>query len=312
MKLTIPQEKSPLLTIGNLPETAGEVFSYIKDALVQRGAPLKASSLSLHGQAEECLKSTWESWTQEDVDRASELYDHICAHIKTITSAKGGTDLDIIKDKAHKLHQGINAAIDDILAGTTGDPKKNPGDKEKLMESIRRWNNREAERAKAEADRLRKIAEKAEEDRKLAEAQVLAEEAARLKKEGHVEVAAEIQAEAEKIIDEPVFVPPPPVQAYKPSGGPSRRQFVKIEVTDPDKFLASVMCKEVIGILYQKAANMQASVAKKEILFFLNQQLAEAPDISREFISINESKLRKEAENLFDTFNYPGVKKWKE
>jgi len=165
---------------------------------------------------------------------ASTLYDMICKHEKKI-----GEELDEIINKAFSLHRGMTAARKDIIAGITGDAKT-PGLKESLMSSIRAWRKREDEKAAAEAKRLADIALKEEEDRRIAEALALEEEAAKLKESGLDDMAAEVQAEATAVIAEPVFVPTPVVKANIPTGGPKRQTFWKFEVVDfaklPDKF----------------------------------------------------------------------------
>lgn len=230
MDTAIVKQDTALLDLGSLSRTAEEIFAFTCDTLIQRGTPIKAQSLALHAQYS-LLPADWMLWTEEQCTVASALYDEMGKHEKTVTGK--GTELDNFRDKAEKFKKGILRAYDDILSDI-------PSDKEVLMFSIRRWRNREEEKARIEADRLLAIARKQEEEARLAEALRLEEEAERLKSISP-EIAAEVKAEAEKLIEEPApFIPPPIVKAEIPKGGPKKQKFWKYTVVDfkvlPDAF----------------------------------------------------------------------------
>jgi hypothetical protein len=208
-----------IFDVGNVEVTAKEVYDYAKDSLVKRGTPLKEKSLEIHTAMIADLPEKWENWDVEDLEIAQNFYDEIGEHIKIITNMRGNTELDLIKDKAFKLHKGIKAAMDDIQGPL-------PGDKNKLMTFIRAWRNRKDAEDRERANQLRKEAEEKEEEERLK----LAEQ---LEKEGKTE-------EAEAVLDEEVFIPEPVTQTEIPKGGPARRVNWKYKVVDfkalPDKF----------------------------------------------------------------------------
>lgn len=219
METELVTQNTALIEIGTLPMTANEVFTYVKDLLVLRGTPLKEKSIALHSKFT-LLPGDWSLWTDEEIALASSLYDEIGEHQNAITTAKGTTELDIIKGKAFKLHRGITAAVEDILADTIAD-------KEALMKSIRAWRKRETDRAEKEAEEARLKAEKDAEDQRLAEALQLEQEAERLKGMGQGAIAEEVKAEADKVLSEHTYVPLPPVRANIPTGGPKKQTFYK-------------------------------------------------------------------------------------
>jgi hypothetical protein len=208
-----------IFDVDKLKLSAKEVYDYAKDSLVKSGTPLKEHSLAIHDAIVLALPEKWENWGVEDFEIAQNFYDEISEHIKIITNTKGNTELDLIKDKSHKLWKGVKAAIDDIQGPL-------PGDKNKLMTFIRAWRNRKDAEDRERANQLRKEAEEKEEEERLK----LAEE---LEKEGKTE-------EAEKVLDEEVFIPEPVVTSSVPKGGPARRVNWKYKVVDfaklPDKF----------------------------------------------------------------------------
>ena len=222
-----------LITIGNLPQTAEEIFQYVRDALVVRATPLKQKSLGLHAHFS-LLPEKWEVWGTEECTAAGVLYEMISKHEKVIEGEIG----EFI-EKAYNLHRGMTAARLDIIAGIVGDVK-NPGLKEQLMTAIRAWRKREENRAAEEDRRLAEIARKQEENNRLQEALEREREAEALRAAGHAELAAEVQQEAAQIIEEEVFIPPPPSTVHIPRTGPKKQTYWKYKVVDfaalPNKF----------------------------------------------------------------------------
>ena len=216
-----------LIDIGSLPQSAQEIYEYVRDALVQRAEPLKKLSMSICDDIA-TLPDKWEEWTLEDCELASKLYDENAKHAKLVEA-----EFKEITQKAFKLHRGITGAATDVLVTL-------PADYKRLMTNIRLWRNREEERARKEAERLAEEARKAEEEKRLAEALRLEEEAAKLAL-ANPQAAEEKKAEAEAVINEnPAFVPPPVVPSAIPKGGPKRQKYMKFQVTDfaklPDKY----------------------------------------------------------------------------
>lgn len=215
----IEAPKVNLIDIGTMPQSAEEIYYYVKDTLVARAEPLKLESIDIRNDIE-TLPTKWEDWTAMDCERASALYDVDAAHLKKVEA-----EFKDITSKAHKLHRGITAAASDVVTTL-------PAEKERLMLAIRKWRNREDERAKKLAAELAEAARKAEEEVRLAEALRLEEEAAKLALTNPVE-AEEIKKEAEAVINEkPAFVPPPIVKANVPKGGPKRQRYMKFVVED--------------------------------------------------------------------------------
>ena len=247
------QETQSLINVGEISLSAKEIYDYVKDALVVRATPLKEKSLDLHRQVAESLPVKWEEWDMADVSLAGMLHDTIFEHIKEVSYKSKPTELDTISDKAHKLHKGIIAAITDVLGDI-------PGDKESLAKKIRAWRDREDLRAKEEECRLQAIADKQAEDKRLAEALALEEEAARLKAMGHEELAAEVKQEAEAVIEEKAFAPPVTVERNIPKSGPSKRKYPHIKVTSKMMIVKAV----IAGVIPEEAITINES-------FLLNQ-----------------------------------------
>jgi hypothetical protein len=245
--------KQALVVIGDMPLSAKEIYDYVRDALVAKATPLKEVSLDLHRQVIEALPAKWEEWDITDVSLAGTLHDSIFEHIKEVSYKSKPTELDTISDKAHKLHKGIIAAITDVLGEI-------PTDKDSLAKKIRAWRDRQDAADKAEAARLQAIADKQAEDKRLAEALALEEEAARLKAMGHEELAAEVKKEAEAVIEEKAFVPPVTVQSNVPKSGPSKRRYPHIKVTSAMAIIKAVAA----GTMPQEAVTINES-------FLLNQ-----------------------------------------
>jgi len=220
------QPAKTIISIGNLPETATAVFEYVRTLLIVRATPLKVESMGLQAHAT-LIPEKWDTWDTKDCEAATTLYDMIARHEKKIEDEIG----DII-NKAHKLHSGMTAARKDIYAGISSGDKKAPMLKENLMESIRRWRNREEEKAVVEARRLDDIKRKEAEEKLLAEALERQKEADALKAEGHTELAAEVAKEANAILEEEVFVPPTVLMDTTPKGGPKRQKYWKFQVID--------------------------------------------------------------------------------
>jgi hypothetical protein len=215
----IEKQKVNLIDIGTMPQSAEEIFHFVRDTLVARAEPLKLESIGIRDDIN-TLPPQWEDWTAMDCERASTLYDADAAHLKKVES-----EFKDITSKAFKLHRGITAAAADVLITL-------PAEKERLMAAIRKWRNREDERARIEAARLAALATKAEEDARIAEATRLEEEALKLAA-ANPQAAREIQAEAEALVSEPApFIPEPVVKAFIPKGGPPKRKFMKFKVTD--------------------------------------------------------------------------------
>ncbi len=260
-----------LINIGDMPLTASEIYSYVKDSLVTRATPLKQKSLDLHKDVESML-ANWEEWGIEEVELASLLHDEIFEHIKVVSYKTKPTELDSISDKADKLHKGIVAAIKDVLGDI-------PADKDTLAKKIRAWRSREEEQAKEEERRLTELAAKQEEERRLQDALSLEEEATRLKAMGHEGLAEEVKQEAETVLTEQTsHIPPPIVQRNIPKGGPSKRKYTKIEVTN-------------LTLLIKAVASGTVPI---------------------QALKADESFIRNQAERLKSSFNYPGVRWWED
>lgn len=221
------EQSRALVVLGDMPQTAGEIFTYVRDALVVKATPLKQESLGLHAHYS-LLPQKWEIWGNEECEAAGQLYEMICKHEKAIDAEIG----EVI-NKAFKLHRGMTAARTDIIAGIAG-TDKNPGLKEVLMTSIRAWRKRETDRAAEEAERKQEEARKQEEDRRLQEALEREKEAEALRAAGHTVLAEEVQQEAAQLIDEPVFVPPPPSTVNIPKGGPKKQVYWKYNEAELD------------------------------------------------------------------------------
>lgn len=266
------ETKQELINLGDMPQTASEIYHYVKDALVIRATPLKAKSLELHQQFMEGLPKKWEDWGNEDISFASSLYETIHEHIKIVSYKTKPTELDTISDKADKLHKGIVAAIKDVLIDI-------PNDKEILAKKIRAWRTREEERAREEERKLAELARQQEEERRLQEAIELEKEAERFKASGHEGLAETVKQEAETVLTEQTtHIPIPIVERNIPKGGPSKRMYTKIEVTNL-MVLVRAVCSGIVPIQAIKA---------------------------------DESFIRNQADRLKTTFDYPGVKWWEE
>ena len=247
-----------LIQIGNMPISAREIYDYARDFLLVRAIPLKQESLALHERVA-TIPVKWDTWTIEDVEAAGKLHDEIFEHIKKVSYKSKPTELDDITEKAHNLHKGFIGAIKSILLiDEIG--KGLPGDKDQFAKDIRAWRDREDARAKVEERRLQAIADKQAEDRRLAEALALEEEAARLKAMGHEELAEEVKQEAEAVIEEKTFVPPVMVERNVPKSGPSRRKYPHIKVTNAMAIIKAVAA----GTMPQEAVTINES-------FLLNQ-----------------------------------------
>ena len=184
-----------VVNIGDMPMTALEVYNYVKDSLVVRASELKKKSFELHDKVLTSLPDNWKEWDNDTVALAMQIDKEIIDHIASISKKTKPTELDIISDKADKLHKGVNAAIKDIIGIL-------PSDRESLKGKIKQWQD-EAERKRlAEENRLRLIAQKAEEDRRLSEA-------IQLQAEGHVE-------EAEAVLEAPQPIVMPTVEKTTP------------------------------------------------------------------------------------------------
>jgi hypothetical protein len=222
MSTELTETKGALINIGTLPMQAEEIFNYVKGALIERGTPLKEDSLFFHAEYAG-LPTDWRLWTAAEAALASKLYDDITEHLAKITNAKGTTELDTIKNKAHKLHTGITAAITDIKAGTSED-------KDKLALDVRAWRRREEERAAEEARKQQEEENRREEERKLAEAALLEAEALKHQAQGNTETAEAYKAEAENVISSPVDAPQVKAAPVIPSGGPRAGSYWSAEV----------------------------------------------------------------------------------
>ena len=250
--------KQTLVVIGDMPLSAKEIYDYARESLLAKAVPLKQESLVLHAKVS-TIPVKWESWTVEDVEAAGKLHDEIFDHIKKVSYKTKPTELDDITEKAHNLHKGFLGAIKSILLiDEMG--KGLPGDKDQFAKDIRAWRDRETEREKAKAAELQAIADKIAEDKRLAEALALEEEAARLKALGHEELAKEVKQEAEAVIDEKAFVPPVTVQSNIPKSGPSKRKYPHIKVTSKMMIVKAV----IAGVIPEEAITINES-------FLLNQ-----------------------------------------
>ena len=269
--------KQALVVIGDMPLSAKEIYDYARESLLAKAVPLKQESLVLHAKFA-TIPVKWESWTVEDVEAAGKLHDEIFDHIKKVSYKSKPTELDDITEKAHNLHKGFLGAIKSVLLiDEMG--KGLPGDKDQFAKDIRAWRDREDARAREEERRLQAIADKIAEDKRLAEALALEEEAARLKAMGHDSLAEEVKQEAEAVIEKPGFVPPVTVQSNVPKSGPSRRKYSHIKVTSAMAIIKAVAS----GTMPQEAVTINES-------FLLNQY--------------------KNARTIFQ--KYPGVEGWED
>jgi|SRR3990172_8245027 len=265
------EDKKALINIGDMPLTASEIYFYVKDELVTRASPLKQKSLDLHNDME-ALKPDWEQWGIEEVELASVLHDDIFEHIKIVSYQTKPTELDSISNKAYQLHKGIVAAIKDILGDI-------PADKDILARKIRAWRSRAEELIREEERRLAEDIVKQEEERKLQNAIALEEEATRLKAMGHEGLAEEVKQEAESVLTEqPTSMPQPIIERNIPKGGPSKRKYTKIQITNL-MVLIKAVASGIVPIQALKA---------------------------------DESFIRNQAERLKSSFSFPGVIWWEE
>ena len=140
-------------SVAKLPETGREVFEYVKDQLVLK---TKELSNSIVQYADEAGKLAIKD--AAGMQEATELLQR-----KKMLESQIGDELGLIKDKAHKLHKGVCAAIDVLQKPLDGVHKS-------VTQSMRTFalaeeariakERREAEeKARADHDRLIKAAQ---------------------------------------------------------------------------------------------------------------------------------------------------------
>jgi len=224
----------------SLPESAREVYEYVKDTLIQRSSELKAKSVEL---AEEVKAMTVTD--EESYKAVGEAIKSLHDHEKDVKES-----LREIKSKAYNLHKGITAAEKDILAGI--DQLRT----EKKRE-MARWQAEQERKRREEEERLRREVEKKLEEERL-------RKALELEKEGKKD-------EAEAALNEPAFVPPPPppTQAVPKVQGVKFRTVWKFKIVDEAK-------------------------------------------IPREYLMVDEKKIRKVVEALKEQANIPGIEVYPE
>lgn len=196
MQTTLPVEKGELIYIGDMPMTALDVYTYVKDSLVVKASELKKRSFELHDKMLKTLPEDWKEWTSEDMQAAMDLDKEIINHIAVVAGKpKTPSELSSIADKADKLHKGVKAAITNVLA-------LSPADHDSLKGKIKQWND-EAERIRKEKEnKLRLEALKKEEDERLNTAE-------QLDKEG-------LKEEAEAVLENPAPIVMPTVEKTTP------------------------------------------------------------------------------------------------
>ncbi len=151
----------------------------------------------------------------EAMEVADRAKDDIKAMIKTVDEF-----FKPMADKAFQAHRAITGKWNEV---------KNPlleADKY-LTGQVKGYLRKCEEERLAEERRLAEIARKAEEERRLAEAE-------QLEKEGHTE-------EAQAVIEEPIYVPPPIVESVAPKAdGRKYRTLPRARVIDKMKIVKAV------------------------------------------------------------------------
>uniref|UniRef100_A0A6M3L6P9 Uncharacterized protein n=1 Tax=viral metagenome TaxID=1070528 RepID=A0A6M3L6P9_9ZZZZ len=187
--------KQALVNIGDMSVTALDVYNYVKDSLVTKATELKEKSLALHNKIATSLPADWKQWDIEQYKLALALDKEIIEHMATISKKTKPTELDIISDKADKLHKGVNAAIKDIVGPL-------PDDRETMKGKVKQWDAEAERKRQTEENRLRLEAQKAEEERRITEA-------AQLEAEG-------LKAEANAVLEAPQPIVMPTVEKTTP------------------------------------------------------------------------------------------------
>ncbi len=172
----------------------------------------------------------------EAMEIADRTKDDIKAMIKTVDEF-----FKPMADKAFQAHRAITGKWNEV---------KNPlleADKY-LTGQVKGYLRKLEEERLAEERRLAEIARKAEEERRLAEAE-------QLEKEGHTE-------EAQAVIEEPIYVPPPIVESVAPKAdGRKYRTLPRARVIDKMKVIKTIAMNPALQDLIEiniSVANQKA------------------------------------------------------